>query len=112
MNKRTWLVPLVILLGVCVLATPADEPAKKEPSRKEPEKKEPPFGPKGPGGFRPGGKGPGGFGGPMRQVRKLVKQFDKNGDGWLNKEERKAARDFLKKERASGGGPGGFGPGG
>lgn len=69
-------------------------------------------------GFGPGG--PGGFGGPMRgQERKLVKQFDKNGDGWLNKDERPAAREFLKKEVANGGnrgggfgGPRGGGPGG
>src|SRR5262249_5847957 len=33
------------------------------------------------------------------------------GDGRLNKEERKVAREFLKKERA-GGGRGGFRPGG
>src|SRR5947207_763223 len=61
--------------------------------------------PPGPGGF-----GPGGFGGPTgQQQRKLVKQFDKDGDGRLNTEERKAAREFLKKQ---GGGRGGFGPGG
>ncbi|MBI3864810.1 MAG: CotH kinase family protein [Planctomycetia bacterium] len=53
------------------------------------------------------------------QERKLVKQFDKNGDGWLNNEERLAARESLKTERANGGNrgggfgpPGGFGPGG
>src|SRR5947208_4062983 len=45
--------------------------------------------------------------GLMGQVRKLVKQFDKNGDGGLNQEERKAAREFIKK----GGGKGGFGMG-
>src|SRR5437763_15697515 len=55
--------------------------------------------------------GPGGFGGPMGQQRKLVKQFDKDGDGRLNKEERQAARAFLKKERPAGGRRG-FGPGG
>ena len=50
--------------------------------------------------------------------KKLVKQFDKNGDGWLNREERKATREFLSQQgdnRARGGprGPGGFGrPGG
>lgn len=51
---------------------------------------------------------PFGPGGPMgQQERKIVKQFDKDGDGRLNAEERKAAREFLKKE-----GPrGGFGPG-
>jgi hypothetical protein len=59
----------------------------------------------------------------MGQEQKLVKQFDKDGDGRLNREERTAARDFIKQERAAGrggrgfgpggpGGPGGFGPGG
>ncbi|MGE5608915.1 MAG: spore coat protein CotH, partial [Bacillota bacterium] len=37
----------------------------------------------------------------MGQKRELVKQFDKDGNGRLNKEERQAARDFLKKEQAS-----------
>src|SRR5437667_9155082 len=61
-----------------------------------------PFGPKGPGDFAKG---------PVGQSRKLVKQFDRDGDGRLNKEERQAAREFLKKERAGGRGPrGGFGP--
>jgi spore coat protein CotH len=52
----------------------------------------------------------------MAQDRKLVKQFDKDGDNRLNLEERQAAREFLKKERESGsggrgfGGPRGFGP--
>src|ERR1051325_10483009 len=63
----------------------------------------------------------GGPGGPgmMNQRRKLVAQFNKDGDGRLNDEERKAAREFIQKERGSGkGGPGkgkgpgfGFGPG-
>ncbi len=57
----------------------------------------------------PGGSGPGGFGGMMRQEMKLVKQFDKDGDNRLNAAERKAAREFLQKERAAGRGPGGFG---
>ena len=72
----------------------------------------PPFGPGGPGGR--------GFGGPggMQQETKLLKQFDKDGDGRLNAAERKAARELLQKEGASGrgrrgfggrGGPGGFG---
>src|SRR5205809_178496 len=47
-----------------------------------------------PGG--PGGPGPGGFGG-VREKTKLVKQFDKDGDGRLNAAERKAAREFLQK---------------
>ena len=60
-----------------------------------------------------GGFGPGGM---LGQKHPLVKQFDKNGDGWLNASERQAARTSLKKERESNsrGGfpPGGFGPGG
>jgi hypothetical protein len=116
--RRTGGALVLILLGLAWLAVPADltsQTQKKEPEKKEPERKGPPFGPGGPGGFRPGG--PGGFGGPMGQVRQLVKQFDKDGDGRLNKEERKAAREFLKKERPGGRGgfgpgrPGGFGPG-
>ncbi|MCI0465132.1 MAG: CotH kinase family protein [Gemmataceae bacterium] len=82
------------LLAVPVLATQPPQGEKQDPDKKG-------FGKK---GF-PGG--PGGFGGPFGQQRKLVKQFDKNGDGWLNKEERQAARAFIQKE---GGGPGGFGP--
>jgi len=65
----------------------------------------------GPRPFGPGGFGPGGPGG-MMQEQKLVKQFDKDGDKRLNVEERKAAREFLAKERANrgpGGRRGGFG---
>ena len=60
----------------------------------------------------PGPGGPGGPGGPMGQERKLVKQFDKDADGRLNKEERLAARDSMKKDRQGGGRGGrpGFGP--
>jgi spore coat protein CotH len=70
----------------------------------------PPFGPD---GFGPGGPGPGGPGGMMGE-KKLVKQFDKNGDGWLNREERKAARESLSQQtdKRGPGGPGrrgGFG---
>jgi hypothetical protein len=70
---------------------------------------------------RPGGGGPagppGGFGGMMGQKTKLVARFDTDGDKRLNAAERKAARQFLEKERAEGrgprgfGGPGGMGPG-
>ncbi|HYD01674.1 MAG TPA: CotH kinase family protein, partial [Phycisphaerales bacterium] len=60
---------------------------------------------------RPGGAG----GGPMGQERKLVKQFDGDGDGRLNIAEREEARAFLKKERSGRqmrmGGPGGMGGG-
>ncbi len=73
----------------------------------------PPFGR---GGFGPGGPGVPGM---MQQQIKLVKQFDQNGDGWLNRDERKAARELINQQRAgrrmgpgSFGGPrGGFGPG-
>ena len=40
------------------------------------------------------------------QERKLVKDFDKNNDGWLNADERKLAREELTK---GGGGRGGSG---
>ncbi|MFO1497770.1 MAG: CotH kinase family protein [Verrucomicrobiota bacterium] len=71
-------------------------------------------GPPGPGG--PGQGRPMFFGGPMQEETKLVKGFDKDGDGRLNAAERKAARASLQKERANGrgrrmGGPPG-GPGG
>ena len=59
----------------------------------------------------PPGFGPGGPGGPMGQERKLVKKFDKNGDGRLDASERMAARESLKRDRPAGGRPGpGFGP--
>ncbi len=62
------------------------------------------------GGFG-GPGGPSGFGGPMGQDRKLVQDFDKDGDGLLNAEERQAARQSLS-DGAANGRPGGrgFGP--
>jgi spore coat protein CotH len=53
------------------------------------------------------------FGPPGGQERKIVNQFDKNSDGWLNAQERKEAREFLKKEgnEKGFGGPKGFGGG-
>src|SRR4051812_31556119 len=39
--------------------------------------------------------GPGGRGGPMMQEIKLVEKFDKDGDEKLDREERKAAREYL-----------------
>lgn len=63
----------------------------------------------------PPGFGPGGPGGPMGQERKLVKQFDRDADGRLDKAERQAARNAMKKDRQGGGRGGrggrpGFGP--
>lgn len=71
------------------------------------------FGP--PGGL--GGFGPpmgGGPGGPTQRERQLVKQFDQDGNGILNKDERQAARDSMKNDgaRRGGFGPPGRGPGG
>lgn len=109
---RPWIVCQVLTLFACIVAplfaTPPAQDEKKEPDKKKE------FGIK--------GFGPGGFGGPFGQQRKLVKQFDKNNDGWLNSEERLAARTFLTKEREEKGGfgfgfgkkgkgPGGFGKG-
>lgn len=77
-----------------------------------------PFGPGGRGGRGPRG-GPGlGFGGPgpggVQEEVKLVAKFDQNGDKRLNAQERKAAREYLAKEKAAGRGPRrpGGGPGG
>jgi spore coat protein CotH len=60
-------------------------------------------------GFGPGGRGGFGPGGPMGQERKIVKDFDKDGDARLNAEERRRAREALKSQA---GGGRGFGPGG
>lgn len=57
------------------------------------------FGPGGPGG--PGGFGPPGGPGGMGQTTRILQQFDKDGDGILNREERTAAREYLKTQRAS-----------
>lgn len=61
--------------------------------------------------FPPPG-GPGRFGGPpmgAREDRKLVEQFDTNGDKRLDLAERKEAREFLAKNPENRG-PGGRGP--
>ena len=55
--------------------------------------------------------------GMQQQQRKLIPQFDKDGDGRLNTAERAEARKFLKENPARGGfggrggPPGGFGRG-
>lgn len=56
-----------------------------------------------PPGFGPmGGGGRGGFGGGQSEV-KLVKTFDRDGDGRLNAAERKAARESMAAGRSSAG---------
>src|SRR5438270_849629 len=118
MTRRMRAAVPLLLSGSLFLAALSGVPGQPPP-KKEPEKGRPAAGGGGRGGFPgPGGPGgPGGFRGPpMGQIRKLVKQFDKDGDGRLNREERRAARAFLKKERESGGRGGfrrprgGFGP--
>lgn len=52
-----------------------------------------------------------GFGGPPQEETLLVEKFDKNADNRLNTEERKAAREFVQKERAEGRGRRGPGRG-
>lgn len=61
------------------------------------------------GGFPPGpGFGP--PGGPFGAEQKVVADYDKNHDGWLNTEERKTARKSLTNRPTPGrGGPPGFG---
>jgi spore coat protein CotH len=73
----------------------------------------------GPPPFGPDGGRPGGFGGPPgpQPKIKLLKKFDKDGDKFLNADERKAALEYLQNEREAGRlrrGPGGGmrGPGG
>src|SRR5262245_22165261 len=98
MNWRRWTALLATLGGVAFLVPLlASQPAQPPGPEGQPP---PPFG-------RGGPPGPGGF---MGQQRKLIPQFDKDGDGRLNTAERQAAREFLKKDRTAGGR--GFGPGG
>lgn len=47
------------------------------------------------------GRGPGGPGGPNRETIKLVKKFDANSDGYLDQQERQAARKWLSENRNS-----------
>lgn len=44
----------------------------------------------------------GGFGGPMQQQRKILAQFDKNGDKRLDAAERKTAREWLATQPSGG----------
>lgn len=105
MNRRVWVAPTVALLGFLLVWTSSEgqgQPPGGKDGFGQPGGKG--FGQPGRGGFgQPGGKGGFGFGG---ETRKLVKDFDKNRDGWLNKEERQAARESAKR---AGGPKGGFG---
>ncbi|MBI3823454.1 MAG: CotH kinase family protein [Planctomycetes bacterium] len=95
MRHRTWLLCLSSFIIVTpLLAIQDEQDEKKQPDKKEFGKKDFPF-------------GGGGFG--MKGRRKLVEKFDKDGDGRLDAEERKAAREFIKTQ---GGGKGFGGKGG
>lgn len=105
MNNLRLLALCLTFLGVLLLSAPQDgwgQPGKGE-GKKDFDK----FGPGGKGGF-------GGPGGMFGQTRKIVKEFDKNKDGWLNAEERAVARESLKNQGFGRPGMGkmGFGKGG
>ncbi len=95
----------LVLLARFAWAQEPTPPRDRGPGSGETPPSKPSDGPGGPGGF-------GGFGG-VREDMKLVEPFDKDADKRLNAAERKAAREFLAKERAAGRGPRGpGGPGG
>ncbi|HEX3152923.1 MAG TPA: CotH kinase family protein [Gemmataceae bacterium] len=100
MRQRKLIALSAISCGIFMLALTSDglgQPGPKDDFKD--------FGKK---GFGPGG--PGGFGGPggmFGGTRKILKDFDKDGDGRLNNEERQAARESLKKQGGGGRGPGG-----
>lgn len=90
---RSSLFYLIVTTAVTTtgFAQPPSQPAGRSP-----------FAP-GPGSDRPQG-------GPGREERKLVEQFDTNQDGHLDNPERQKARQFLKQNPQQNRGPGGFGP--
>ena len=94
MKKMKLLAFSALVLGFACLAS-SDGFGQPDP-KKDFDKKD--FDKKGPGGK-------GGFGPPGGQTRKILKDFDKDKNGWLNSEERKPAREVAK----SGGRKGGFG---
>lgn len=103
MRATYWTAILTFLIAAFFLAPMLDgqQDQKKDPDKKDPDKKEfdKDF-------FKKKDFGKGGpFGGPGGGTRKLVAKFDKDNDGRLNNEERKAARESIKNDK------GGFGPG-
>lgn len=88
---------LTLVAAINLSAQPASPPTGSPPS------------------FAPPGFGPGGFGGPgpgMQEDLPLLKEFDKDSNGWLNTAERVAARKHLEQLRSQGGGGRPGGPGG
>jgi spore coat protein CotH len=99
MRARHWFAGSMLMFGVLLLAAPDMGTAQPGIEKKD---------------FFKGGKG-GPGGGMFGQTRKILKDFDKNNDGWLNAEERKPAREALAKGGEMKGGfmmKGGFGKGG
>src|SRR6185369_15187681 len=87
----------LLLANLAISAEKATQPSSGGPDDSGPQDGPPGFGgpppfEQGGPGFFPGGGGSGGFGpfGGARTETKLVVKFDKNGDGWLNKDERQA----------------------
>jgi CotH kinase protein len=95
--------PLIALLLASLVAPSAS--AQEDPPRPPVQEGQPGNAPRGERGRMPGGPP-----GMMMQERKLLKEFDANGDGWLNREERDEARE--KSPPPERGGPGGGPPGG
>lgn len=93
LRPKAWILALVLNVALACLAIAQSDKDDK------------PNGPPTGGTFQPqdgpgfGGPPPfGPGGGPMMQEKKVVKRFDKDGNGWLNAEERKAAIEALAKE--------------
>jgi hypothetical protein len=109
-NRLSWLAVLLgAALGTFNLNAQVPEPPPGGPGDFPPPDRDRPFPPRGDGfGPPPGERGPRGGGpgpGGVQEDTKLVKQFDKDGDKRLNAVERRAAREFLEKEKAEGRGP-------
>ncbi|HUG90989.1 MAG TPA: CotH kinase family protein [Planctomycetaceae bacterium] len=123
--RRPFELGIALGLGLIVVTAAAQPPGGVGRPEPGPVPERP-----GPGGFGPRGFGPPGFGpgGAFGGKRNVVADFDRDGDGRLNREERQAARDSLRADRESHGGrefgprggfrgpgrdsgpPGGFGP--
>ncbi len=95
----------IAILGLLLTFSSSETLGQPDPKKENPFGKEGPFGKDGP-------FGKGGFGGPGGGTREIIKDYDKDGDGKLNTDERKVAREAMKKGGGGGFGKGGFGKGG
>lgn len=96
-RSKRGLVGLIVATGMVITLSGA---LAQPPREERPRGPGPEFGPPPQGGRRGGFGGPGG---PGRAERKLVDEFDKNDDGWLNSAERSAARSAQPAEQPRGG---------